>query len=74
MTAPLGVLSVGPTAATTVVGEDVDGGPPWGCWRWVQHRPPPWLEKVSMAGLLGVLPVGPTAATTIVVDYIDGGL
>jgi hypothetical protein len=30
MTSPLGVLPVGPTAATTEVVEDVDGRPPGG--------------------------------------------
>jgi hypothetical protein len=24
------LLSAGPTVTTTIVGEDVDGGPPWG--------------------------------------------
>jgi hypothetical protein len=37
--------------ATTEV-EDVDGGPPGGCWRQVRQRPPPKL-KTSMAGPLG---------------------
>jgi hypothetical protein len=32
MACPLGVLMTGPAAATTDV-EDVDGGPPGGCWR-----------------------------------------
>jgi hypothetical protein len=32
MAVPLGVLAVGPVVATTEV-EDVDGGPPGGCWR-----------------------------------------
>jgi hypothetical protein len=33
----LGVLSVGPVAATTKDVEDVDGGPPRGCCRLVQQ-------------------------------------
>jgi hypothetical protein len=57
-------------AATTDV-EDVDGGPPGGCWRQVRQRPPPKLET-STAGPLGVLAAGPTAATTEVGD-VDGG-
>jgi hypothetical protein len=44
----LGVLVVGPAAATTDV-DDVDGGPPGGCWRQVRQRPPPML-KTSMVG------------------------
>jgi hypothetical protein len=70
MVGPLGVLSAGPTAATTGVG-DIDGGPPEGCCRQVRQRPPPELE-MSMAGPLGVLSVGPTTATTEVGD-VDGG-
>jgi hypothetical protein len=64
------VLTVGPTAATTEV-EDVDGGPPEGCWRQVRQQSPPKL-KMSMAGSLGVLAARPAAATTEVGD-IDGG-
>jgi hypothetical protein len=48
MAGPLGVLSVGPAAATTGVG-DVDGGPPEGCCRDFRQRPPPELETL-MAG------------------------
>jgi hypothetical protein len=32
MADPLGVLAVGPATATTEV-EDVDDGPPEGCWQ-----------------------------------------
>jgi hypothetical protein len=54
MVGPLGVLVAGLAAATTEV-EDVDGGPPGGCWQQVRQRPPPKF-KMSM--------VGPAAATT----------
>jgi hypothetical protein len=30
MVGPLGALPVGPTASTTEVEEDIDGGPLWG--------------------------------------------
>jgi hypothetical protein len=72
MTSPLGVLPVGPTAATTEVVEDVNGGPPWGCcWR-VWQQPPQKLLKTSMAPPGGV-PVCPAAATIEVVEDVDGG-
>jgi hypothetical protein len=67
---PLGVLSGFPATVTTNV-EDVDDGPPGGCWRQVRQRPPPVL-KTSMVGPLGVLVASPTAATTDVKD-VDGG-
>jgi hypothetical protein len=60
----------GPPVATTEV-EDVDGGPPRGCWRQVCQRPPLKL-KTLMAGPLGVLAAGPPVATIEVRD-IDGG-
>jgi hypothetical protein len=37
------------SAAITTEVEDVDGGPPGGCWRQVRQRPPLKL-KTSMAG------------------------
>jgi hypothetical protein len=48
---PWGVLEAGPTVATTEA-EDVDGGPPRGCWQQGRQRPPSKL-KTSMAGPLG---------------------
>jgi hypothetical protein len=68
--APWGVLAAGPAATTTKV-EDVDGGPPGGCWRQVRQRPPTKLET-SMAGPWGLLSAGPAAATTEV-EGVDGG-
>jgi hypothetical protein len=56
MADPLGLLSGFLTAATTDV-EDIDGGPPKGCWWQVRQRPPPKL-KTSM--------VGPLASMTII--------
>jgi hypothetical protein len=58
---------VGPTASTTEVEEDVNGGPPWGHYRGggVRQHPPPRLKMTSMAG--------PIASTTDVEDIIDGG-
>jgi hypothetical protein len=50
---------------------DVNGGPPWGCWRQVRQRPPPKLKK-SMAGSLGGAAADPAAATFEVED-VDGG-
>jgi hypothetical protein len=70
MAEPLGMLLVGPIAATTDIG-DVDGGSPGGCCRQVRQWPSPKL-KTSMAGPLGVLAVSPAAATTEVED-VDGG-
>jgi hypothetical protein len=51
MAGTLGVLSAGLAVATTEV-EDVDGGPPGGCYRQVRQRPPPKL-KTSMAAPQG---------------------
>jgi hypothetical protein len=51
MAGPWGLLSGFLIAATTGV-EDVDGGPPRGCWWQVQQRPPLELET-SMVGPLG---------------------
>jgi hypothetical protein len=59
-----------PAAASTEV-EDIDGGPPRGCWWQVRHRPPLKL-KTLMEGPLGVLAACPTMATTEVKD-VDGG-
>jgi hypothetical protein len=64
------VLSAGPVAATTD-GEDVDGGPPGGCYRDFWQRPPLEFET-SMTGPYGVLSAGPATATTGVED-VDGG-
>jgi hypothetical protein len=62
MVGPLGVLAAGSVAATSD-GEDIDGGPPRGCWRQVRQRPPSKLE-LSMVGPPGVLAAGLVAATT----------
>jgi hypothetical protein len=70
MAGPLGLLAVGPAAATIGVG-DIDGGPSEGCWWQVRQRPPPELETLMMDPL-GVLAAGLTAATTRVGD-INGG-
>jgi hypothetical protein len=43
----LGVLAVGPTTTITKV-EDVDGGPPGGCWRQVRQRPSPKLKTSTV--------------------------
>jgi hypothetical protein len=64
------VLAVGPAAAT-IEAEDVDGGPPRGCW-WQGRQWPPLKLKTSMAGPLGVLAAGPAADTTEAED-VDGG-
>jgi hypothetical protein len=69
MAPPRGELAVDPVAAITEV-EDVDGGPPGGCWRQVRQRSPSKL-KMSMAAPLGVLAAGPVAATTEV-EEVDG--
>jgi hypothetical protein len=61
---------VGPTASTTKVEEGIDGGPPVGHY---QKRPPPSLEKTSMADPLGALPVGLVAATTEAEEDVDDG-
>jgi hypothetical protein len=68
MAGPLGALSAGPTASTTDVEDDVDGGPLGGRCRWVRQRPPLWLKKASMVGPLRALPVGLMACTTEVED------
>jgi hypothetical protein len=47
------VLAAGPTVATTEV-EDVDGGPPGGCWQDFRQCPPPKLET-PMVGPLGAV-------------------
>jgi hypothetical protein len=52
MAGPLGVLLVSPVAATTEVEEDIDGGPPRGCYQYLRQQPPPKLTKTSMAGAL----------------------
>jgi hypothetical protein len=44
---------MGPAVPTTIVGEDVDVGPPRRCCRQVHQRPPLLLEKTSMVGPLG---------------------
>jgi hypothetical protein len=54
MAPPLGALLAGLTASITKVEDDVDGGPPGGCYRWVQQRPPLSLKTTSMACPLGV--------------------
>jgi hypothetical protein len=51
MAGPLGVLAAGPAVATTDV-EDIDGGPPRGCYQDFWQRPPPML-KTSTVGPLG---------------------
>jgi hypothetical protein len=71
MADPLGALSIGPAASTTNVEEDVDGGPPGGRYRWVRHRPPLRLKKMSMVTPLGALPAGLAVATTEVKENID---
>jgi hypothetical protein len=47
MAGPLGVLLVGLAAPTTKAVEDVDGGPPGGCCRWVRQRPPPKWDHAT---------------------------
>jgi hypothetical protein len=64
MVGPLGALPVGPAAATIEVGEDVDGGPPRGCYQCVRQP--------SMAAPLGALLVCQTAFTTEVKKDVDG--
>jgi hypothetical protein len=49
------VLAAGPTVVTTEV-EDIDSGPPGGCWQQVQQRPPLKL-KTSMAGPLASMAI-----------------
>jgi hypothetical protein len=51
MAGPLGVLAACLTVATIKV-EDIDDGPPGGCWWHVRQRPPLKL-KPSMAGAPG---------------------
>jgi hypothetical protein len=69
---PWGALAAGPAAATTEV-EDVDGGPPRGCYRDFWQWPPPKLET-SMVDPLGVLAAGLTVVTTEVEDIDSGPL
>jgi hypothetical protein len=66
MMAPLGVLSVGPAAPTTVVEEDVGGGPLGGHYQWVRQRLQPLLKKTLM--------VGSAAPITVAKEDINGGL
>jgi hypothetical protein len=44
---------VGPGVSTTDVEDDIDGGPPGGCYRQVWQHPPPRLKKTLMVGPLG---------------------
>jgi hypothetical protein len=67
MAGSLGALPAGPAASTTEVEEDVNGGPPRRCYRWVRQRPPPML-KMSMAPL----PAGPAGSTIKVEEDING--
>jgi hypothetical protein len=71
---PPGGAAGGSGGAITEVEEDVNGRPLGGCYRWFRWRPPPKLEKTSMAGLLGVLPAGPAVGTIDIGEDIDGGI
>jgi hypothetical protein len=73
MEGPLGVLPVGPAAATTEAEEDVDGGLLGGCCLRVCQRPPPKLEKTSMAGLLEGAADGSSSSHHQAEDDVDGG-
>jgi hypothetical protein len=65
---------VGPGVSTTDVEDDIDGGPPGGCYRQVWQHPPPRLKKTLMVGPLGgALRVGPATPTTKVEEDINGG-
>jgi hypothetical protein len=52
MAGPLGALLAGPAASATDVEDDIDGGPPGRCCRWVWQLPPPRLKMTSMVGPL----------------------
>jgi hypothetical protein len=49
----LGALPAGPTASTTEVEDDINGGPPGGRCHWVWQHPPPSLKMMSMVAPLG---------------------
>jgi hypothetical protein len=73
MVGPLGALPAGPAAATTVVEEDVDDGPPGERCRLIQQRPPPRLKRTLMTGPWRVMSAGLTASTIEVEEDVDGG-